>query len=356
MLSRQLICNFAENISIENRMINVTILMPVYNGSQYLQRSIGSLIAQSYTHWELVALDDGSTDGSLSVLKQMAANDKRIKIMTKTNDGKGNTAKNISIMSTEAKGDYVFYMSQDDYLSADLLLHAVQRAEETGAEIVIPDMLLVGGDGTTEQTKGSFPPNADYSTLLRGTEAFALCIDFSIHGFALIHRRLMFASDCDTQYFDSDEYNTRVQYLHANLVAFCHGTFFYYQGNAEAMTKMFRPKQFQRLNTIVMLGERSEQENMTKEVMTRVRCWQMQVYLDVLMLLFNNAGKMSKAEYEDAVERFKNFEHSVHFKSYRRNVLNDLGIYEKVLALVYFACGTCRHLRLLHKLYKRMKH
>ena len=83
-------------------MIKVTILMPVYNGSRYLQRSIGSLTAQTYTDWELVALDDESTDDSLSVLKQLAAADKRIKIMSKQNDGKGNTARNISIMSKEA--------------------------------------------------------------------------------------------------------------------------------------------------------------------------------------------------------------------------------------------------------------
>ena len=330
--------------------------MPVYNGSQYLQRSIGSVIAQSYTRWELVVLDDGSTDDSLNVLEQLAATDKRIKIMTKTNDGKGNTAKNISIMSTEAKGDYIFYMSQDDWLSADLLQNAVARAEETGAEVVIPDMLLANGDGTTEQAKGSFPPNTDYTTLLRGTEAFALCIDFSIHGFALIHRRLMFASDCDTNYFDSDEYNTRVQYLHANQTAFCHGTFFYYQGNAEAMTKKFSPKQFQRLNTIVMLGTKGEQEMLSKEIMEKLKCWQMQVYLDVLMLLFNNADNMNRTEYEDAVKCFKHFEHSVHFKSYRLNVLKGLGKYEKALALIYFVCGTCRHLHLLHSLYKRLKH
>lgn len=330
--------------------------MPVYNGSMYLQRSIGSVMAQTYADWQLVALDDGSTDDSLSVLKQMAAADKRIKIMTKTNDGKGNTARNIDIMSAEAEGDYIFYMSQDDYISADLLQHAVTRIEETGAEIVVPDMLLANADGSTEQAKGSFPPNSDYSILLTGIEAFALCIDFSIHGFALIHRRLMFATDCDTRYFDSDEYNTRVQYLRANKTAFCHGTFFYYQGNAEAMTKKFAPKQFQRLNTIVMLGKKAEQEQMPKEVMTRVRRWQMKVYLNVLILLFNNAGNMSRAEYKEAVKRFRQFEHGVRFGGYRRSILKGLNVYEKALTMVYFTCGTCRHLRLLHSAYKHLKH
>ena len=247
-------------------------------------------------------------------------------------------------------------MSQDDYISADLLQHAVTRIEETGAEIVVPDMLLANADGSTEQAKGSFPPNSDYSILLTGIEAFALCIDFSIHGFALIHRRLMFATDCDTRYFDSDEYNTRVQYLRANKTAFCHGTFFYYQGNAEAMTKKFAPKQFQRLNTIVMLGKKAEQEQMPKEVMTRVRRWQMKVYLNVLILLFNNAGNMSRAEYKEAVKRFRQFEHGVRFGGYRRSILKGLNVYEKALTIIYFACGTCRHLHMPHNAYKHLKH
>ena len=101
------------------------------------------------------------------------------------------------------------------------------------------------------------------------------------------------------------------------------------------MTKKFAPKQFQRLNTALMLGKKAEQEKMKKEVMAKMRRWQMQVYLNVLMLLFNNAGNMSRAEYKEAVKRF--------------------AMYEKALAMVYFACGTCRHLSLLHSAYKRLK-
>ncbi|WP_333578536.1 hypothetical protein, partial [Leyella stercorea] len=105
-----------------------------------------------------------------------------------------------------------------------------------------------------------------------------------------------------------------------------------------------------------MLGKKAEQEQMPKEVMTRVRRWQMKVYLNVLILLFNNAGNMSRAEYKEAVKRFRQFEHGVRFGGYRRSILKGLNVYEKALTIIYFACGTCRHLHMLHNAYKRLKH
>ena len=59
--------------------------------------------------------------------------------------------------------------------------------------------------------------------------------------------------------------------------------------------------------------------------------------------------------YKEAVKRFRQFEHGVRFGGYRRSTLKGFGMYEKALAMVYFACGTCRHLSLLHSAYKRLK-
>lgn len=273
----------------------------------------------------------------------------------KTNDGKGNTACNIDFMKCKAEGHYIFYMSQDDYISSDLLQNAVKRAEVTGAEVVIPDMLLANADGSCDEIACSHAPNNDYSIILRGAEAFYMSIDFSIHGFALIHRKLMFAEDNDTQFFDSDEFNTRVQYLHAQMVAFCHGTFYYYQGNAEAMTKKFSPRQFQRLNTAMMLGTKAWQEGVDQRTKEKIRRWQMQTYLNVLISLFNNAKAMNTEQYVEAVARFEDFEREVAFDGYRLNTVKGLGMAGKLLALFYFAFGNCRCLLPLYKVYNRCK-
>ena len=61
-------------------MTKVSIYMPVYNGSEYLERSIGSVISQTFADWELIALDDESTDDSRAILGGLARRDNRIRV------------------------------------------------------------------------------------------------------------------------------------------------------------------------------------------------------------------------------------------------------------------------------------
>ena len=66
----------------------LTVLMPVYNAEKFLKDSIGSILKQTYSDFELLILDDGSTDNSLKIIKAYAKEDKRIKILVnKTNQG-----------------------------------------------------------------------------------------------------------------------------------------------------------------------------------------------------------------------------------------------------------------------------
>lgn len=236
-----------------NSEANISILMPIYNGSKYLPESIGSIIAQTFTNWELIALDDGSSDNSYEILKQLAQKEPRIRIYHKENDPTGNVARNIALMCQWTKGEYAFYMSQDDTLSSDCLERLYQRATESNADIVLPDMLLRYADNRLGTWPCSYPPNKDYQLVLSPQEAFYLATDFSINGFGLVRMPLMADKRSDTRFYDSDEYNTRMQFLHANKVAFAPGTFYYYQGNPNAITHQFSMRRFQRLQTGLML-------------------------------------------------------------------------------------------------------
>ena len=131
-----------------NSEANISILMPIYNGSKYLPESIGSIIAQTFTNWELIALDDGSSDNSYEILKQLAQKEPRIRIYHKKNAPTGNVARNIALMCQWTKGEYAFYMSQDDTLSPNCLERLYQRATEINADIVLPDMLLRYADNS----------------------------------------------------------------------------------------------------------------------------------------------------------------------------------------------------------------
>ncbi len=314
----------------------ISILMPVFNGAEFLHRSIGSILKQTFTDWQLIVLNDGSTDESTSILNGFQQEDRRISVLFKENDGKGYVAANLSVMYPYATGEYFFYMSQDDELSPDCLEKLASRAIETDADIVIPDMLVSNTDGSIGTWPCSYPPNDNHSTILTGEEAFYLATDFSINGFALIRNHLMTDKRCDTQYFNSDEYNTRLQYLWANRIAFANGTFYYNLGNAKAVTARFSAGRFESLRTALMLEKQFNEIFTTKERRLKAKRLLFGTYVAMLILYCNNLPKMSDCDKETILSHIKYFETNVSFKGYRCGLFRHCHFHERIFAICLF--------------------
>lgn len=90
----------------------VSIIMPLYNCEKYISESIESVISQTYYHWELLVVDDKSTDSSLSIVKNFANKDSRIKVITLNSNMGPTHARNRAIK--EAKGRYIAFLDSDD--------------------------------------------------------------------------------------------------------------------------------------------------------------------------------------------------------------------------------------------------
>lgn len=95
-----------------------SIIIPVYNVAPYLRECLDSVIAQTFTEWEAICVDDGSTDGSGAILDEYSAKDARLKVIHKTNGGVS-TARNIAMGI--ASGTYVVFVDADDVLMQDWL-------------------------------------------------------------------------------------------------------------------------------------------------------------------------------------------------------------------------------------------
>lgn len=98
--------------------MSFSIIIPVYNVEMYLRDCLNSVLKQTYSDWEAICVDDGSTDGSVDILKEYAAGDPRIKVFSQLNAGTA-TARNTGLK--EANGDYIFFLDSDDWLEADTL-------------------------------------------------------------------------------------------------------------------------------------------------------------------------------------------------------------------------------------------
>lgn len=99
-------------------MTKISVIVPVYNTQDYLRECIDSVLNQSLTDFELICIDDGSTDNSLEILNDYGREDERIKIISQQNRGLG-ASRNVGL--DIAQGEYVLFLDSDDYLSLDAL-------------------------------------------------------------------------------------------------------------------------------------------------------------------------------------------------------------------------------------------
>jgi len=126
-------------------MCELSIVVPVYNVEDYLERCLDSILAQTYTNFELICVDDGSTDSSLSILEAYAQRDGRIKIIHKENGGLVSARKaGISL----AAGKYAVYVDSDDWIEKDMYEHMMKALIEADADIVSTGIILDYADGS----------------------------------------------------------------------------------------------------------------------------------------------------------------------------------------------------------------
>lgn len=107
-------------------MSYVSIILPVYNATRSLRKSVDSVHAQVFQDWELVLVDDGSTDGSSELCDKLATEDTRVRVIHKPNGGVS-SARNAGIDA--ATGKYITFCDSDDYLEPDYLETLVQTAK-----------------------------------------------------------------------------------------------------------------------------------------------------------------------------------------------------------------------------------
>ena len=125
----------------------ISIIVPVYNVEKYIVECIESVIKQTYTEWELLLIDDGSTDCSGKICNDFALTDSRIKVFHKKNGGQP-SALNYGLDC--AQGKYVIFMDSDDYWCDDDILNKLyQKAELFNLDIVRGECKEVDNTGTT---------------------------------------------------------------------------------------------------------------------------------------------------------------------------------------------------------------
>ncbi len=121
----------------------VSIIVPVYNAAQTLERCVNSILEQEFRDFELLLVDDGSTDGSPAICDRFASADDRVRVLHKRNEGVS-VARNEAIAA--ARGVYLQFCDADDWVTSDSTKLLVRALEETTADMAIADFYRVSGD------------------------------------------------------------------------------------------------------------------------------------------------------------------------------------------------------------------
>ena len=127
----------------------LSIITPVYQVEQYLPQCLDSILAQTYPHWELILVDDGSKDRSGEICEEYAKKDGRIRVIHTENRGAG-AARNTGF--AHATGEYVVFVDSDDYISENMIERLYMTIHKSKYDLVVCNFLRAYPDGKNDFT------------------------------------------------------------------------------------------------------------------------------------------------------------------------------------------------------------
>lgn len=131
-------------------MSKVSVIMPIYNAEKYLKKAIESVLNQTYTDFELLLINDRSTDNSKEICVEYSKEDNRIILLENNSERHGpGPTRNIGL--DHAIGEYIYFMDADDWIEQELLQCAIERMQEMNADIVQFGVLYERNDGNSPE-------------------------------------------------------------------------------------------------------------------------------------------------------------------------------------------------------------
>jgi len=281
----------------------VSVYIPVYNGGKYIAQTLDSVLAQSMVDFEVVCIDDQSTDGSMAILQSYAAKDARIRVL-QTTSNLGTAPRVLNFGLPYMQGGYFVYASQDDLFSTDWLEKARARAIATGADAVIPDLSFYYPQ-EPERERRLIGLHGDRSVVLGARQAVQHSLQWDIPGNALWNANLVRKFGFEEFGINSDEFSVRVFFMNCNKVVFSEGCFFYRQDNPSAITKRITFKTCDRTYTQYRLYEYLKERKFDADVVHREAIKVLEIMRAMRHWLEQNSSTMSSADVMQAEARLQ---------------------------------------------------
>jgi len=286
----------------------ITIVVPVYNTEKYLNNCLSSIINQTYSNLEILIVDDGSTDNSLSVCNEFAKKDRRIRVVQKKNGGVS-SARNIGIMNST--GVYIAFVDSDDIIANDMVNILVHNINEA-------DVSLINETAVIDTDIINSTKTVNKSVIISGEEASKIMlyengINNSIHG--LIYRkehagRLFF--DEDIAYGEDLDFKFRVLTNAKKVIRNSKVGYFYVKRDSSAMHAPFTNKRADSLKVTL-----NNLDCATNQTPALIKATKHKVFLEALSVLRAiNDKETHKSVYNECTLQIKKFRIGVIFDKF----------------------------------------
>ena len=135
----------------------ISVIIPIYNAEKYLRQCLDSVLAQTYTNYEVIMVDDGSTDSSYNICLEYCNKDDRFKTFQKENGG-ASSARNLALK--HARGEYYSFIDSDDWIENNALECLLQTAQKDKVDFVVYEASII--DETGAERKGAYSYHKHY--------------------------------------------------------------------------------------------------------------------------------------------------------------------------------------------------
>lgn len=273
----------------------ISIIVPVYNVEKYLQQCLDSILAQSFENFEVILVNDGSTDSSGEICSLYTKKDNRIKIYHKKNGGVS-SARNIGVKL--CTGKYILFVDSDDYILKDYCEKLLKISQKSNSDIVICKMVRELSKNKKTQYNKKF---------LNREEALIEMFKGNLYRFSL-SAKLFKASIVKEEIFPTgmiheDQGTTYKYFLKAKKVLYIDypGYVYFYRENS-ILTEPYNKRRLDSFDhwKKIILNLKNESKNIKKEMFKRYSYW---IIDNIFYILNSNEDKNIKLKYLSTIKQ-----------------------------------------------------
>lgn len=322
----------------------ITVVVTTYNREKYVAECLDSIVNQTFREIEILCVDDVSTDGTYDILQQYAAKDSRIRLFRNARNSGVQVSRNLAIH--EAKGEYITFVDDDDWLSPDCLEQCMREFRENpevdcislGEKRVNPDGSMYDPEGRISFGKVS------------GEQAFLWSMPWHIGGCFVctteLQRRFPFDNSCRNF---GDENTGRLMLLHARCVLQSKGIY-YYRMLDDSVSHKLSMGQFTRLTAQRALAQQLHKDGIKKELLAAYEKFSWLNVINAYMYYFDNRNRLNDSQKAEALALISATRSDIDFSLVPRSLKYKFG-YAPFLCSCLVSFGSWSLFRLQEELY-----